>query len=161
MNPFIRYGIRASDPDNASAYVSCLPSHYSALCTSSVLTNDQFCQLSEELQYHLARIERTLGFKENWDHQGGIPPDRRVVMLAKKWVKEFGCQGLTPNHVAAGPNGEIYVEYRAADAKEAQLQFVSDGEHELLLVDGDEYPYEGPLKPTKVMKHLHGERHPS
>jgi hypothetical protein len=158
MDPLVRYGIKASEPVQTSAYITGLPSHYSALCTSSVLTSDQFCQLSEELQYHLARIERTLGFKVNWDHEGGLPPERRVVVLAKKYVKEFGCMGLTPNHVGAGPNGEIYVEYRGANAKEAQLQFVADGEHELLLVDGDEYPYEGPLMPTKVLKHLHGER---
>ncbi len=159
MDPFIKYGIPASDPRNASAYVSCVPSHYSALCTSSVLTSDQFCQLSEELQYHLARIERTLGFKENWDHQGGLPPERRVVVLAKKYVKEFGCRGFTPNHIAAGPNGEIFVEYKGANARQAQLEFAPDGANELLLVDGDEYPYEGPLMPTKVMKHLHGERY--
>jgi len=79
-----------------------------------------------------------------------------VVVLAKKYVKEFGCRGFTPNHVAAGPNGEIYVEYRGADAKEAQLQFVSNGKHELLLVEGDEYPYEGPLLPSELMKHFHG-----
>lgn len=158
MHRSIRYGIPSSDQDNASVGFASAAVYHMAICTSSILTVNEFCKLSEEVQYHLARIERTSAFKVNWDHQGGLPPDPRVVALAKRYVKEFGCQGLTPNHVAAGPNGEIYVEYRGSNAREAQLQFAADGENELLLVDGDEYPYEGPLMPTKVLKHLHGER---
>jgi|JI9StandDraft_1071089.scaffolds.fasta_scaffold01030_10 hypothetical protein len=155
MHRSIRYGIPTSDQDNASVGVVCVAVHQMAISTSSVLAVDEFCKLSEEVQYHLARIERTGAFKLNWDHQGGLPPDPRVVVLAKRYVKEFGCRGLTPNHVGAGPNGEIYVEYRDSHAREAQVQFCADGNHELLLIDGDEYPYEGVFQPTRLVRHMH------
>ena len=155
MHRSIRYGIPTTDQDDASVGVANVAVHHMAMCTSSILAMDDFCKLSEEVQYHLARIERTSAFKENWDHQGGLPPDPRVVVLAKRYVKEFGCLGLTPDHVAAGPNGEIYVEYRDRHAREAQVQFCADGKHELLLIEGEEYPYEGPFLPVRLVRHMH------
>jgi len=129
---------------------------FSSSATSSVIDAHLSYPVSEELRYQLARIERTRALKADWDGMGAIAPSQATVRMAKRAVKDLGYAGFIPNHIGAGPNGELFIEFKAPGKRQAQVYFSAEDGNELLLIEGDEYPYEGAYRPHRLLDHLHG-----
>ncbi len=125
---------------------------YSASSTSAVINVHRVAPVNEQL----ARIERTSSLKPNWDGMGAVAPSSATVRMVKRTVHELGYYGFIPHHIGAGPNGELFVEYRSSGSRQAQVYFNAEDGHELLLIEGDEYPYDGRYDLRKLLNHLHG-----
>ena len=112
--------------------------------------------ISDKAREALFRLSRFTGLKENWDSYGAAVPKAMTVLEAKRFVQSMDRMGFEPYFVSPGPNGEVMVEYRTDDSREAQVHFNEDGSQELLLVAGSDYPYEGVFDRAKFLSHLYG-----
>lgn len=127
--------------------------------TSSVWGDKYFRGIAPEISYQMSRIDRMRAYGPDWAGQGSIGPNRRTLIAAKEYVYELGRIEFVPRHVGAGPDGEILVEYQVSESREVEIFFQPNGRHELLLANGDETVYDGPLDAQVLIDFLYGREH--
>ena len=110
--------------------------------------------ISDQAQEALFRISRFTGLKENWDSYGASTIGQATVEAAKRFVVVMDRKGVAPYFVSPGPNGEVLVEFRMENGKEAEVYFHDDGTRRLLLIDGKEFPFEGDYNAQEFLKHV-------
>lgn len=101
--------------------------------------------LSPGAKEALMRLERLKSLKPDWDSYGGIAASSETLGRARAFILLADAKVWPVYFVSPGPNGEVLVQLRSTPKKEAEVYFLPDGRTDLLLCEGDGFPYEGPF----------------
>ncbi len=101
-----------------------------------------FFEISENSGKIISKIKSFRKLSPNWDSYGAVQPEDEVINKAISFVlKAEVIDELIPSFAAAGPNGEILIEYKNKDV-EAEVYIESNGD-EVLVYRGEECVLEG------------------
>jgi hypothetical protein len=110
-------------------------------------------QPSKRAKENLKKIYRFLTLPSNWDNEGAVPPEEKIVLAAYYFILQMDELDLPIYFVAPGPNGEIYFEYKNKN-NTAEMFFNEDESSAMILYKGKEQTYSGEVNIDLLIDHL-------